>query len=86
MGLLFRPTIANAFLCLYKKLWFLELSISRQKLNLLYKEDMFTKYLFCLTPKIICYRSPYVYKLDIKVYIDFEQNNGFSFLDVKVTL
>ena len=44
MGLFLGPTLANAFLI-----------DVHPNLNLLYREDISITYLFCLSPKIICY-------------------------------
>ena len=55
MGSPLGPTLANAFLCHYERLW---LDSCPLNLNLLYTEDMLMTYLFCLSPKIICYCLP----------------------------
>ena len=40
-------------------------------------------YLFCLSPKIICFCLLSIWTLEFT--FDFEQNNSFSFLDVNIT-
>ena len=41
--------------------------------------------MFCLIPKIICYRSQDTVDKNLKITFDFEQNSSLSFLDVKIT-
>ena len=79
------PTLANAFLCHYEKLW---LDICPPEFKFVvygrYVDDIFvlfkSKDHLLLFAKYMSTRHK-----NLKFTFDFEQNNSFSFLDIKIT-
>ena len=85
MGLSLGPTLANAFLCHYEKLWLDSCPPEfKPVVYRRYVDDIFV--LFKSKDHLLLFAKYMNTKhKNLKFTFDFEQNNSFSFLDVKIT-